>query len=80
MVATTSCRRLHLCFLETGYAPAYGERALMAPERGHVRRALDFILSRQEPYLAIVADGGWNFVMANGAARGSSACFRSLPR
>lgn len=52
-----------------GYAPAYGERALMAPELDHVRRALDFILSRQEPYPAIVVDGGWNTVMANGAAR-----------
>lgn len=55
--------------MAAGYAPAYGERALIAPELEHVRRALDFILSRQEPFPAIVVDGGWNIVMANGAAR-----------
>ena len=52
-----------------GYAPAFGERTLRAPELEHVRRALDFILDRQEPYPAIVVDGGWNTVLTNGAAR-----------
>jgi transcriptional regulator with XRE-family HTH domain len=55
--------------LAAGYAPAYAERGLDAPELAHVRRALEFILQRQEPYPAIVVDGGWNTVMGNGAAR-----------
>ena len=55
--------------LAAGYAPAYAERKLDAPELAHVRRALEFILQRQEPYPAIVVDGGWNTVMGNQAAR-----------
>jgi len=53
--------------LAAGYAPAYAERALDAPELRHVRRAFDFILERQEPYPAIVVDGGWNTVLRNEA-------------
>jgi transcriptional regulator with XRE-family HTH domain len=55
--------------LAAGYAPAYVERSLGAPEVAHVKRAFEFILQRQEPYPAIVVDGGWNIVMANEAAR-----------
>jgi len=54
--------------LAAGYAPAYAERGLEAPELRHVRRVLTFILERQEPYPAIVVDGGWNTVLANDAA------------
>src|SRR5438046_3552116 len=42
--------------LAAGYAPAYAERGLEAPELRHVRRVLTFILERQEPYPAIVVD------------------------
>ena len=55
--------------LAAGYAPAYGERDLKAPELEHVRRALDFILERQEPYPALVVDGEWNIVNGNQGAR-----------
>ena len=55
--------------LAAGYAPAYGERELEAPELEHVRRALAFILTQQEPYPALVVDGEWNTVMTNAAAR-----------
>src|SRR5258705_6180727 len=54
--------------LAAGYAPAYAERGIDAPELRHVRRVLAFILERQEPYPAIVVDGGWNTVLANEAA------------
>jgi transcriptional regulator with XRE-family HTH domain len=54
--------------LAAGYAPAYTERTLEAPELDHVRRALAFILRQHEPYPAIVLDGGWDVVMRNGAA------------
>jgi transcriptional regulator with XRE-family HTH domain len=54
--------------LAAGYAPAYGERPLHAPELAHVQRALEFILRQQEPYPAIVVDAGWNVVLSNAAA------------
>jgi transcriptional regulator with XRE-family HTH domain len=56
--------------VSAGYAPAYGERPLSAPELEPVRRALQFTLRQQEPYPALVVDGDWNIVMRNeGAAR-----------
>ncbi len=65
--------------LAAGYAPAYGERNLQAPELEHVRRALEFVLGQQEPYPAIVVDGGWNTVMGNQAARRIFGLFREPP-
>ena len=51
-----------------GYAPAYGERPLGAPDLQPVRRALEYILRQQEPFPALVLDGEWNIVMKNAAA------------
>ena len=51
-----------------GYAPAYGDRSLTAPDLEPVRRALEFILRQQEPFPALVLDGEWNIVMHNDAA------------
>jgi transcriptional regulator with XRE-family HTH domain len=53
--------------LAAGFAPAYAERPLQAPEMEPIRRALEFILSRQEPYPALVVDAGWNVVLRNEA-------------
>src|SRR4029077_7205503 len=56
--------------VSAGYAPAYGERPLSAPDLEPVRRALEFMLRQQEPYPALVVDGEWNIVMGNeGASR-----------
>jgi hypothetical protein len=56
--------------VSAGYAPAYGERPLTAPELEPVRRALEFTLRQQEPYPALVVDGAWNIAMGNeGASR-----------
>jgi transcriptional regulator with XRE-family HTH domain len=55
--------------VSAGYAPAYGERPLSAPELEPVRRALQFTLGQQEPFPALVVDGEWNVVMKNGGAR-----------
>jgi transcriptional regulator with XRE-family HTH domain len=56
--------------VSAGYAPAYGERPLTAPELEPVRRALEFTLRQQEPFPALVVDGAWNVVMGNeGASR-----------
>jgi transcriptional regulator with XRE-family HTH domain len=54
--------------VSAGYAPAYGERPLTAPELEPVRRALEFTLRQQEPFPALVVDGAWNVVMGNEAA------------
>jgi len=54
--------------LSAGYAPAYGERPLSAPELEPVRRALTFTLRQQEPFPALVVDGDWNVVMSNQAS------------
>jgi transcriptional regulator with XRE-family HTH domain len=54
--------------LAAGFAPAYAERGLDAPELQHVRRVFDFILQRQEPFPAIVVDGAWTIVLRNEAA------------
>jgi transcriptional regulator with XRE-family HTH domain len=55
--------------VSAGYAPAYGERPLTAPELEPVRRALQFTLRQQEPFPALVVDGEWNIVMGNEASR-----------
>ena len=65
--------------LAAGYAPAYAERQLDAPDLAHVRRALDFILRQQEPFPAIVVDGRWNTIMMNEAARRIFGLFPPLP-
>jgi transcriptional regulator with XRE-family HTH domain len=52
-----------------GYAPAYGDRPLGAPDLAPVRRALEYILAQQEPFPALVLDGEWNIVMGNEGAR-----------
>ncbi len=53
--------------LAGGYAPAYGERDLDAPEMGPVRDALDHVLAGHEPYPAVVVDRHWGMVAGNGA-------------
>src|SRR5262245_54821135 len=54
--------------LAAGYAPTYERRPLSAPDLQPVQRALEFILEQQEPYPAIVVDGGWNILKRNRAA------------
>jgi transcriptional regulator with XRE-family HTH domain len=60
-----------------GYAPAYGDRPLGAPDLEPVRRALEYILRQQEPFPALVLDGEWNVVMSNDAARRVFELFKS---
>src|ERR1700750_181554 len=56
--------RNHL-LLAAGYAPAYGEHALDAPEMAPVREALDGVLAGHDPFPAVVVDRWWNLVAAN---------------
>jgi transcriptional regulator with XRE-family HTH domain len=48
-----------------GFVPPYGDKGLAADNLQPVRQALDFILSQQEPYPAIVVDGRWDVRMRN---------------
>jgi transcriptional regulator with XRE-family HTH domain len=51
--------------LAAGYAPAYAERDLDAPELGPVREAIDQVLLAHEPFPALVIDRHWGLVAAN---------------
>jgi transcriptional regulator with XRE-family HTH domain len=51
-----------------GYAAIYPESELTTPQLAQVRRAIDAILTHQEPYPAFVLDRRWNILMANQAA------------
>jgi transcriptional regulator with XRE-family HTH domain len=53
--------------LAAGYAPAFAQRDLDAPEMGPVRDAIEQLLRAHEPYPALVIDGHWGLVGANGA-------------
>ena len=56
--------RNHL-LLAAGYAPAFAQRELDAPELGPVRDAIDQVLRGHEPYPALVIDRHWGLVAAN---------------
>ena len=53
--------------LAAGYAPAYGQRDLDAPEMGPVREALDRVLAGHEPFPAVVVDRHWGMIAGNSA-------------
>ena len=61
-------RDQNILLTAAGYAPIYRETALGAPEMEQVRRALGFMLAKQEPYPALVVDRHWNLLMQNEAA------------
>ena len=51
--------------LAGGYAPAYPERGLAAPELQAVQAALSKVLKGHEPYPAVVVNRWWELVDAN---------------
>jgi PAS domain-containing protein len=61
-------RERNALLLAAGFAPLYKESTLDTPELRAVRRALDAILAKQEPYPAVVMNRHWDIVQANGAA------------
>ena len=63
-------RQQNALFLAAGFAPAWRESALSAPELARVESALGYMLAQQEPYPAFVLDRRWTILRANaGAAR-----------
>jgi transcriptional regulator with XRE-family HTH domain len=61
-------RQQNAMLLAAGFAPAFAERKLDAPELGPVAGALDRALAQQEPFPAIVIDRLHNLLRANRAA------------
>ena len=63
-------RQQNLMLSAAGFAPIHTETDLSAPEMTSVCKAINCMLSQQEPYPAIVIDRYWNLLLANqGASR-----------
>ena len=58
-----------------GFAHRYRETGLDAPEMAPVRRSLEFLLARHEPYPAIVCNRRWDVMLNNAAALRMIALF-----
>jgi transcriptional regulator with XRE-family HTH domain len=54
--------------LVAGYAPVWTETEFGALEQTPIRRALDHMLTQQEPFPAVVVDRRWNVLQANRGA------------
>src|SRR5262245_58456765 len=61
-------RERNALLLAAGFAPAYTESNMDAPELAAVRGALDAILRQQEPFPAVVMNRTWDILRANQAA------------
>lgn len=68
-------RDRNLMFAAAGFANAYRESSLDAPEIGRVDEALARILDKHEPYPALVVDADWMIVRQNAGARAMAAQF-----
>ena len=55
-------RQQNAFLLAAGYAPMWRETEISAPELAAVNRALDHMLTQQEPYPAFVVDRWWNLL------------------
>jgi len=58
-------RERNVLFLAGGYAPIYGQTQLDTSEMEAASRAMDLVLSHQEPYPAMVLDRYWNALRIN---------------
>jgi transcriptional regulator with XRE-family HTH domain len=61
-------RQQNMMLSAAEFAPIHAETDLLAPEMTSVRKALDCMMSKQEPYPAIAIDRYWNLLMANHGA------------
>jgi transcriptional regulator with XRE-family HTH domain len=55
--------------LAAGFVPPYNNNTNITENDTYVRQELDFILSQNEPYPAIVIDGHWDICMRNEASK-----------
>lgn len=61
-------RQHNALLLSAGFAPAWRETGLGAPELGQIERAIDYMLTQQEPFPAVAVDRRWTLLKANRAA------------
>jgi len=61
-------RQQNVLLLAAGFAPVWQETEFAAPELAQVRSGLDYILTQQEPFPAVVVDRRWNLLKANAGA------------
>lgn len=61
-------RQQNALLLAAGFAPIWRESNLAAPELTPVNQALDYILTQQEPFPALVVDRRWNLLRTNASA------------
>src|SRR5580698_123285 len=72
-------RERNVLLLAAGYAPAYPQHVLEAPELDNVRVALGQVLAGHEPYPAVVVDRWWDVRDANsGLALLTAGCAPAL--
>jgi transcriptional regulator with XRE-family HTH domain len=60
-------RTRNTLFLTAGFAPAFPERELGAPELAEARRAIELVLEGHAPFPALAVDRHWNMLAANDA-------------
>ena len=72
-------RERNALFAAAGFAPLYRDSGLGAEALAGARRALDFMLAKQEPYPALVMNRLWDIVMANEAATRSLTLLGAMP-
>lgn len=68
-------RERNAMLVSAGYAAAYATTALDARAMAPIQRAIDLVLTQQEPYGAILVDRCWNVLRANQGARRLLATF-----
>jgi transcriptional regulator with XRE-family HTH domain len=61
-------RHANELLLTAGYAPVWTETDLGAQALAPIRNALDYIMTQQEPFPAVVVDRRWNLLQANKGA------------
>lgn len=68
-------RDQNLLLSAAGFASRFRKSALSAPAMNHVRRALELMLQKHDPWPALVFDAGWMLVQTN---QGGAALFAGL--
>lgn len=61
-------RERNTLLLRAGFSSAYSDAPLPSADLGLFREALDQILSKHEPYPALIVDGHWNLMGSNSGA------------
>jgi transcriptional regulator with XRE-family HTH domain len=61
-------RQHNALLLAAGFAPAWRESDLGAPELARIASAVDYMLAQQEPFPAVAVDRHWTLLKANSGA------------